>query len=45
LKGKISELESNRGITELKNGYQPRTNLVNDERGGLLADPYTIVKK
>jgi hypothetical protein len=25
-----------RGITEFKKGYQPKTNLVNDERGDLL---------
>jgi hypothetical protein len=28
-----------RGITELKKGYEPKTNLVKDERGDLLADP------
>jgi hypothetical protein len=42
LKGRINELESNsknknirdlyRGINEFKKVYQPRTNLVNDER-------------
>jgi hypothetical protein len=49
LKDKINELESNskykntrdlyRGINEFKKGYQPRTNLVKEERGDLLADP------
>jgi hypothetical protein len=49
LKDNINELESSsknknirnlyRGTTELKKGYQPRTNLVKDERGDLLADP------
>jgi hypothetical protein len=48
LKDKINELESNsknkirdvyRGINEFKKGYQPRTNLVKDERGDLVADP------
>jgi hypothetical protein len=49
LKDKINELESNsenknirdlyRGTNEFKKGYQPRTNLVKDERGDLLADP------
>jgi hypothetical protein len=29
-----------RGINEFKKGYQPRTNLVKDERGDLLADPH-----
>jgi hypothetical protein len=43
LKDKINELESNtenknirdlyRGLNEFKKGYQPRTNLVKDERG------------
>jgi hypothetical protein len=55
LKDKINELESNsknkntrdlyRGIKEFKKGYQPRTNLVKDERGGLLADPYKILNR
>jgi hypothetical protein len=49
LKDKITEIELNsksknirdlyRGITEFKKGYQPKTNLVRDERGDLLADP------
>jgi hypothetical protein len=53
LKDKINLLESNsknknirdlyRGINEFKNGYQPRTNLVKDEKGDLLADPHTNV--
>jgi hypothetical protein len=32
-----------RGINEFKKGYQPRTNLVKDERGDLLADPPKIL--
>jgi hypothetical protein len=28
-----------RGITELKKGYQPRNNLMKNERSDLLADP------
>jgi hypothetical protein len=53
LKGKITENELNsnnknirdlcRGITEFKKGYQPKTNLVKDERGDLLADPQKIL--
>jgi hypothetical protein len=53
LKDKINELQSNsknknirdlyRGINEFKKGYQPRTNLVKDEKGDLLADPSKIV--
>jgi hypothetical protein len=55
LKDKINELESNsknknirdvyRGINEFKKGYQPRTNLVKDERGALLADPHKILNR
>jgi hypothetical protein len=55
LKDKINELESNsknenirdlyRGINEFKKGYQPRTNLVKDEKGDLLADPHKIVNR
>jgi hypothetical protein len=51
-KDNIKELESNsknknsrhmyRGMNEFKKGYQPRTNLVKDERGDLLADPHKI---
>jgi hypothetical protein len=47
LKDKINELESNsknkntrdlcKGINQFKKGYQPGTNLVDDERGDLLA--------
>jgi hypothetical protein len=55
LKDKINEQESNsmnknvrelhRGINEFKKGYQPRTNLVKDERGDLLADPQKILNR
>jgi hypothetical protein len=54
LTDKINEFESNsknkirdlyRDITEFKEGYQPRTNLVQEERGDLLADPHTIAKR
>jgi hypothetical protein len=31
------------GINEFKNGYEPRTNLVKDKRGGLLVDPHKIL--
>jgi hypothetical protein len=53
LKDKINDLESNsknknirdlyRAINEFKKAYQPRTNLVKDERGDLLADPHKIL--
>jgi hypothetical protein len=49
LKDKINESELNsksknirdlyRGMTEFKKSYQPKTNLVKDERGNLLTDP------
>jgi hypothetical protein len=55
MKDKINELESDsknknirdlyRGINEFKKGYQPRTNLVKDERGDLLADPHKILNR
>jgi hypothetical protein len=55
LKDKINELESNsknknirdlyRGINEFKKGYQPRTNLVKDKRGDLLADSHKILNR
>jgi hypothetical protein len=55
LKEKINELKSNskikiirdlyRGITEFKNGYQHRSNLVKDDRGDLLADPHKILNR
>jgi hypothetical protein len=55
LKGKINELATNsknknirdlyRGINEFKRGYQPRTNLVKDENGDLLADSNTILNR
>jgi hypothetical protein len=31
-----------RGTNEFKKDYQPRTNLVKDEKGDLLADPHKI---
>jgi hypothetical protein len=55
LKDKINELETNskhknirdlyRGITEFKKGYQPKTNLVKDEKGDLLADPQKMLTR
>jgi hypothetical protein len=55
LNDRISSLESNsknknitdpyRGINEFKKGYQPKTNLVKDERGDLLADPHKILNR
>ena len=31
-----------RGISDLKKGYQPRTNIVKDEKGDLVADCHSI---
>jgi hypothetical protein len=55
LKDKINEVELYsknknirdlyRGITEFKKGYQPTTNLVQDEKGDLLTDPKKIVNR
>ena len=53
LKAKILELETNskiknirdlyRDISDFKKGYQPRTNVVKDEKGDLVADSYNNV--
>jgi len=32
-----------RDINDFKKGYQPATNIVKDEKGDLVADPYSIV--
>jgi hypothetical protein len=55
LKYKINELESDsknknirdlcRAKNEFKKGYQPRTNLVKDKRGNLLADHHNILNR
>jgi hypothetical protein len=54
-KGKINELETSstnkhsrnlyRDINEFKNGYQPRTVLVEDEKGDWLADSHSILNR
>ena len=31
------------GISDFKNGYQPRSNIVKDEKGDLVADSHSIV--
>jgi hypothetical protein len=55
LKGKINELETNsknknirdlyRHINEFKKGYQPRSNIIKDENGNLLADPQNVLNR
>jgi len=55
LRAKIEELETNskiknirdlyRGISDFKKGYQPRYNIVKDEKGDLVADSHSIVAR
>ena len=55
MRAKIEELEANskinnirdlyRGINAFKKGYQPRCNIVKDEKGDLVADSHSIVAK
>jgi hypothetical protein len=55
LKAKINELEINsknknirelyRGINDFKKGYQPRTNIVKDEKGDLVTDCHSILTR
>ena len=54
-RAKIEELEANskihnirdlyRGIIDFKKGYQPRCNIVKDEKGDLFLDPHGIVAR
>ena len=53
LKAKVEELETNRkiknirdlyrSINDFKKGYQPRTNIVKDEKNDLVADSHSIL--
>ena len=55
LKAKIEELETNskinnvrdwyRGINDFTKGYQPRTIIVKDEKGDLVADSHSIMAR
>jgi C4-type Zn-finger protein len=55
LKAKIEELETNskiknvrdlcRSINDFKKGYQPRTIIVKDEKGDLIADSHSIMAR
>jgi hypothetical protein len=55
LKDKIYEFETNnknknirdlyKGINEFKKGYQPRINIINDEKGNLLAGPQKVLNR
>ena len=42
--GKIKNIrDMNRGISDFKKGYQPRTNIVKDEKGDLVAESKSIM--
>ena len=55
MRAKIEELETNskiknirdlyRGINDIKKGYQPRCDIVKDEKGELVADSRSIVAR
>ena len=55
MKAKIEELETNskinnirdlyRGINDVKKGYQPRTGIVKNEKGDLVADSHCIMAR
>ena len=55
MRAKIEELETNskiqnirdlyRGINDFKKGYQPRCNIVKDEKRDLVADSHSIVAR
>ena len=55
MRAKFEELETNskiknirdlyRGINDFKKGYQPRCNIVKDEKGNLVADSHGIVAR
>ena len=55
MRAKIEELENNskiknirdlyRGIKDMKKGYQPRTRIVKDEKGDLVADSHSIMAR
>jgi hypothetical protein len=55
LKAKINDLKTNsknknirdlyRGISDFKNGYQPRNNVVKDEKDDLVADSHSILAR
>jgi hypothetical protein len=55
LKAKIEELETKskinnirdlyRGVNDFKKGYQPRTDIVKDEKGDVVADSHSIMAR
>jgi hypothetical protein len=55
VKAEIDELETNSkirnnrdfhgGISDIKKGYQPKTNFVEDEKGDLVADSHSILAR
>jgi hypothetical protein len=34
-----------RGISDFKKGYQPRNNIVKDEKGDLIIDPHSVLAR
>ena len=34
-----------RGINDFRNGYQPRTNIIKDEKSELVADSHSILAR
>ena len=48
MKAKIEEMETNSKINiirDVKKGYQPRTGIVKDEKGDLVADSHSIMAR
>ena len=55
MKAEIDELETNnkvknnrdchRGVSDIKKGYQPKNNLVEDEKGDVVADSHSILAR
>ena len=55
MRAKSEELETNRkinnirdlyrGINDIKKGYQPRTRIIKDEKGDLVADSHSIMAR
>ena len=44
VRSKISDT-CKRGINDFKKGYQPRTNIVKDEKGGFVTDSHCILAR
>jgi hypothetical protein len=44
-KGDKTDCNNYRGINDFKKGYQPRTTIVKDEKGDLVADSHSIMAR